>query len=100
MECERNTYADSKVSEEGWGGGVPEEGMPLQPVVRRQAVPPQPMEGSGGADAHLQPGERGAHAEAGECLKEAVTLWEACAGAGLLAGLVTLWRAHVGAVCA
>ena len=31
--------------------------MPLQPVVRRQAVPPQPVEGSGGADTHLQPGE-------------------------------------------
>ena len=32
--------------------------MPLQPLVRRQAVPLQPMEGSGGADAHLQPGEK------------------------------------------
>ena len=31
--------------------------MPLQPMVRRQAVSPQPMEVSGGADAHLQPGE-------------------------------------------
>ena len=31
--------------------------MSLQPVVRWQAVPLQPMEVSGGADAHLQPME-------------------------------------------
>ena len=30
---------------------------PLQPVVRGQAVPLQPMEVTGGADAHLQPVE-------------------------------------------
>ena len=31
--------------------------MPLQPVVRRQAVSPQPMEESRGVEAPLQPGE-------------------------------------------
>ena len=36
---------------------MPEEGMPLQPVVRQQAVPPQAMEMSRGADAHPQPVE-------------------------------------------
>ena len=83
--------------------------IPLQPVVKtmvRQAVPLQPMEVHGGADIHLQP-------------VEAVTPWEARAGAGswqdlwprgpvergahaeagLLAGLVTPWGTHAGAVC-
>ncbi|KAM9590886.1 uncharacterized protein ACIBXB_005926 [Morphnus guianensis] len=57
LEGERNTYADTKVREEGGGGGVPEEVMPLQPMVRWQAVPLQPMEVNDGADAHLQPVE-------------------------------------------
>ncbi|GAB0206480.1 hypothetical protein GRJ2_003113600 [Grus japonensis] len=56
--CEKNNSADTKVSEEGGGGGVPGTGaeIPLQPVVKtmvRQAVPLQPMEVNGGADIHL-----------------------------------------------
>jgi len=59
---ERNNSADTKVSEEGGGGGAPGSGadIPLQPVERtvvRQAVPLQPMEVHGGADLHLQPME-------------------------------------------
>ena len=71
--CERNNSADTKVSEEGGGGGAPGAGaeIPLQPMVktmvRQQAVPLQPMEVHGGA---------------GGCPKEAVMLWEARAGAG------------------
>ena len=70
--CERNNSADTKVSEEGGGGGGPGAGaeIPLQPVGKtmvRQAVPLQPMEVHGGA---------------GGCPKEAVTPWEARAGAG------------------
>ena len=60
--CERNSSADTKVSEEGEGGGAPGTGaeIPLQPVVKtmvRQAVPLQPMDVHGGADIHLQPVE-------------------------------------------
>ena len=60
--CERNNSADTKVSEEGGGGGAPgtRAEIPLQPVVKtmvRQAVPLQPMEVHDGADIHLQPVE-------------------------------------------
>ena len=60
--CERKDSADTKVSEEGGGGGAPgtRAEIPLQPVVKtmvRQAVPLQPMEVNGGADIHLQPEE-------------------------------------------
>ena len=60
--CERNNSADTKVSEEGGGGGAPGAGaeIPLQPVGKtmvRQAVPLQPMEVHGGAEIHLQPVE-------------------------------------------
>ena len=60
--CERNNSADTKVSEEGGGGGAPgtRAEIPLQPMVKtmvRQAVPLQPMEVNGGADIHLQPVE-------------------------------------------
>ncbi|CAM9633173.1 unnamed protein product, partial [Bubo scandiacus] len=60
--CERNNPADTKVSEEGGGGGIPgaREEIPLQPMVQtlvRQIVPLQPMEVNGGADLHLQPME-------------------------------------------
>ncbi|KAK4825374.1 hypothetical protein QYF61_027127 [Mycteria americana] len=53
---------DTKVSEEGGGGGAPGAGaeIPLQPLVKtmvRQAVPLQPMEVNGGAYIHLQPVE-------------------------------------------
>jgi len=58
--CERNNSADTKVSEEGGGGGAPGTGaetFPLQLVMKtmgRQAVPLQPMEVYNGADIHLQ----------------------------------------------
>ncbi|KAJ7406680.1 protein pxr1-like [Pitangus sulphuratus] len=60
--CERNNSADTKVSEERGGGGVPGTGVeiPLQPVVQvmvKQAVPLQSMEVHGGAEIHLQPTE-------------------------------------------
>ena len=60
--CERNNSADTKVSEEGGGGGAPgaRAEIPLQPMGKtmvRQAVPLQPMEVHGGADIHLQPME-------------------------------------------
>ncbi|GAB0190707.1 EH domain-containing protein 4 [Grus japonensis] len=83
--CERNSPADTQVSE-GGGGGAPGTGaeIPLQPVVKamvKQAVPLQPMEVDGGAE--IPPAAHGGpHAGAGGCLKEAVTLWEARAGAG------------------
>ena len=60
--CEKNNSADTKISEEGGGGGAPgaRAEIPLQPMVKtmvRQAVPLQPMEVNGGADIHLQPVE-------------------------------------------
>jgi len=60
--CERNNSADTKVTEEGGGGGAPGTGaeIPLHPVEKtmaRQAVPMQPMEVHGGAGIHLQPVE-------------------------------------------
>ena len=56
--CERNKSADTKVSEEGGGGGAPGVGaqIPLQPMEKtmvRQAVSLQPMEVHSGADIHL-----------------------------------------------
>jgi len=58
--CERNNSADTKVGEEGGGGGPSgaEAEVPLQPVKKtmvRWAVPLQPMEVHGGADILLQP---------------------------------------------
>ena len=60
--CESNSSADTKVREEGGGGGAPgaRAEIPLQPMVKtmvRQAVPLQPMEVHSGADIHLQPME-------------------------------------------
>jgi len=59
---ERNNSADTKVSEEGGGGGAPGTGaeIPLQPMEKtmvRQAVPLQPVEVHSGVDTHLQPME-------------------------------------------
>ena len=58
--CERNNSSDTKVSEEGAGGGAPgtKSEFPLQPMEKtmvRQAVPLQPVEVHGGAVIHLQP---------------------------------------------
>ncbi|GAB0209984.1 acid sphingomyelinase-like phosphodiesterase 3b [Grus japonensis] len=78
--CERNNSADTKVSEEGGGGGAPgtRAKIPLQPMVKtmvKQAVPLQPMEVNSGADIHPA-ACGGPHTGAGGCaLKEAVTLW-------------------------
>jgi len=58
-QCERNNSADTKVKEEGAGGGAPgagEESLPLQLVMKamvRQVVPLQPMQVHGGTDIHL-----------------------------------------------
>jgi len=57
--CERNSSADTKVSEEGQGGGATgaRAEIPLQPVVKTmvtEAVRLQPIEVHGGADIHLQ----------------------------------------------
>ena len=56
---ERNDSADTKISEEGGGGGAPGTGaeIPLQQTMMRQAVPLQPMEAHGGADPHPHPME-------------------------------------------
>ena len=57
--CERNNSADTKVSEEGRGGGARDAGaknLPLQLMMKtmvRQVVSLQPMEVHGGADSHL-----------------------------------------------
>ncbi|GAB0183485.1 hypothetical protein GRJ2_000813800 [Grus japonensis] len=56
--CERNNFADTKVSAEGGAGGAPgtEADIPLQPTEKtmvRQAVPLQPVEVNSGADIHL-----------------------------------------------
>ncbi|GAB0207935.1 tRNA:m(4)X modification enzyme TRM13 [Grus japonensis] len=53
---------DTKVSEEGGGGGAPgaRAEIPLQRMEKtmvKQAVPLEPMEDDGGADIHLQPME-------------------------------------------
>jgi len=82
----------------------------------RQAVPLQPMEAHGGAETHLQPREDPTLEQGdvlkGDCdpvesphwsrlLARPVTPWreELMLEQVLLAGLVTPWRAHTGAVC-
>ncbi|GAB0209072.1 epimerase family protein SDR39U1 [Grus japonensis] len=110
--CERNNFADTKVSEEGGGGGAPgtRAKIPLQPMEKtmvKQAGPLQPMEVDGGADIHLQPMEDSTleqvEAPEGDCdpmgsprwsrlLAGPVDPWRAHTGAGLLAGPVTPWK--------
>jgi len=57
--CESNSSADTKVCEEGAGGGAQDTGaesLPLQLVLKtitRQVVPMQSMEVHGQADPHL-----------------------------------------------
>ncbi|KAK4828110.1 hypothetical protein QYF61_023472 [Mycteria americana] len=94
--CERNNSADTKVSEEGGGGGAPGTGaeIPLQPVVKtmvRQAVPLQPTEVHGGADIYLQPVEdpmlEQVDAPEGGCDPMGSLRWSR-----LLAGPVDSWR--------
>ena len=103
--CERNNPADPQVSEERGGGGAPgaRAEIPLQVVGKtmvKQAVPLQPMEVHGGAGGH-------ALKEAAACGEPALEQapgrtcgpWRgAHSGVGLLAGAVTLWGTHTGAV--
>jgi len=82
--CERNNSADTTISEEGGRTGTQcsRTEVPLQPTEKTmvtQVVPLQPME------YHRYPlaAHEGPHTRAGGCaLKEAVTPWKACAGAG------------------
>ena len=76
--CERNNSADTKVSEEGGGGGAPgaRAEIPLQPVVQTmvmQVVSLRPMEDHGGVAIHTA--AHGGHAPhdgaGGHVLKEA-----------------------------
>ena len=94
--CERNNSADTKVSEEGGGGGAPgtRAEIPLQPLVKtmvRQAVSLQPMEVHGGADIHLQPVEdptlQQVDVPEGGCDPVGSPCWSR-----LLVGPVELWR--------
>ncbi|GAB0208746.1 epimerase family protein SDR39U1 [Grus japonensis] len=94
--CERNNCADTKVSEEGGGGGAPGTGaeIPLQPVEKamvRQAVPLQPMEDDGMMMEQIFPCSpwRTPRWSRWRHLKEAGTPWEAHAGAG---SWQDLWR--------
>lgn len=84
--CKRDSSANTKVSVEEEEGDAPEARaeIPLQPVVQivvKQDVPLQPVDIHSGAHIHLQPVED-PNTRAGGCPKEAVTLWEACAGTG------------------
>ncbi|GAB0209030.1 AN1-type zinc finger protein 5-like [Grus japonensis] len=88
--------SDTKVSEEGGGGGAPDTRaeIPLQPVVKtmvKQAVPLQPMEDDGGADIHLHPVEdpmmEQVDAPEGGCDPMGSLSWRR-----LLAGPVDPWR--------
>ena len=90
--CERNNAADTTVSGVGGKRGAPgaRAEFPPQPVVKtmvRQAVPLQPMEAHNGADLHLCPWMT--PCRSGDCLKEAVTPWRACTGAGFWQDLWT-----------
>ncbi|KAK4832525.1 hypothetical protein QYF61_023857, partial [Mycteria americana] len=60
--CEKNNSTDTKVNEEGVGGGAPgaRAGISLQPMMKtmvKHVVPLQIIEVNGGADIHLQPME-------------------------------------------
>ena len=79
---------------------VPEQRLPCSPWWR-------PWWGRLSPAAHGSPrwsryspaAHGGPHIEAGGCLKEGVTLWRACTGAGLLAGPVNPWGTYTGVVC-
>jgi len=106
--CERNNSADTRVSAEGGGGGAAGAGAEIllqrvEKAMVRQAVPCSPWKSTVEQINTCSPGRT-------LCLKEAhagAGSWEvlcpmergAQARAGLLAGLVTLWRTHTGAAC-
>ncbi|GAB0190267.1 AN1-type zinc finger protein 5-like [Grus japonensis] len=85
----------------------------MEKTMVRQAVPLQPIEDDGGADIHLQPMEdpmlEQVDTPKGGCDPVGNPCWSkllagpvergAHTGAGLLAGLVTPWGIHTGAVC-
>jgi len=91
---ERNNSADTKVSEEGGEGGgarnVRAESLPLQLVMNTMVsqVVPLPWRSTVEQISTCSPW-KGPHAGAGGCLKEAVTSWGACAGAGCCQDLQT-----------
>ncbi|GAB0209734.1 hypothetical protein GRJ2_003439100 [Grus japonensis] len=105
---------DTKVSEEGGGGGSPGAGaeIPLQPMKKtmiRQAVPLQPMQVHGGADIHLQamedPTPEQVHAPKGGCDPMGSLRWSrfacrTCDPVGdthcssLFLKYCTLWKGH------
>jgi len=99
--CERNNSADTQVGAEG-GGKV------LQALEQRFPAARGADHGEAGCRcSHGGPrGSRSPTCSPGrtprwsrECPKEAVILWGACAGAGLLEGLVTPLGTQAGAVC-
>ena len=60
--CVRTNSANTKVTEEGGGGGAPGVGaeillQPMEEIMVRQAVLLQPMEVHSGAELHLEPRE-------------------------------------------
>jgi len=119
--CERNNSADTKVSEEGGGGGAPgtRAEIPLQPVeqiMTTQAVPCSPWRSTVEQISIYSPGRTPCQSREmpeGGCDPVGSLCWSRLLagpvshgkrgphiGAGLLSGLVTLWWIHAGAVCA
>ena len=85
----RETTADTKVSEEGGRGdsqNVGADSFPLQLVMKTVVRQVVPSAAHGGPRWSRYPSTcspwKGPHAGAGGCLKEAVTPWGVCAGAG------------------
>jgi len=111
--------AGTKVSDEGGGGGGPgARDSPAAHAEDHGEAGCSPAPHGGPQRSRYPPAAHGGpHTGAGRCLKEVVILWkahagagswhdlwpcgerEADAGAGLLAGLVTPWGTHAGAVC-
>jgi len=85
--CETNNSADTKVSKEGGGRGVPGTGaeISLQPVVKTmvtQVVPLQSMEAHGGADVHTAACGGHPTGAGGRALNESAACGALQAGAG------------------
>ncbi|KAK4818850.1 hypothetical protein QYF61_020069 [Mycteria americana] len=95
--CERKSPADSKVNEEGGGGGAPGAGdIPLQPMDK-QVVPLHSMKVHSGADIHLHPMEdphwsRWMYPEGSCSLWRAHTGWYGALGQKQLRETWTYWR--------
>jgi len=83
-QCERNNSADTKVGEEGEGGGAAAARVeiPLQPMEQTMARQAVPCSHGGPEWSRYAPAACGApRTGAGACPKEAVILWGARAGA-------------------